>query len=714
MRLRTSVAVAMGETFFMCRPEFYGVEYVINPWMEGNVGRAHRPLARQQWDHLHAVLARQATVEVIEPIRGLPDMPFTANAGLVLGKGFIPAHFRFPQRQPEVMHFTEWFRHRGYRIIELPGQPTFEGEGDALFQPGEPLLWGGYGVRTSLQVYRELTDVVDVEIIPLRLVDQRFYHLDTCFCPLPDGRIVYYPDAFDHDSLAAITARIPPDSRCEVTSADALHFACNAIVVGRTYIANFVSEALRAQLAAWDFEVVISPLTEFILAGGAAKCLALRLHHAAAAEVAKATRSDATVSERVVEVQGHLLDSGLMNTVLDCVTDGGGSFEIGTFQPGLRHDQDSHARVRVTAPSPERLDAILGRLMGLGARVADDEVDARLEVVTHAGVAPTDFYSTTIFPTDVRVAGRWVRARGQRMDAALVVDDAGAVPRARCRLLRDLGIGDRVVCGVAGVRVHPPPASSATDGFRFMSAGVSSERRVELAVERVAWEMRRVRQRAGKIVIVAGPVVIHTGGGLHLASLIRRGYVQALLGGNGLATHDIEHATFGTSLGVDLRRGSPVPGGHQHHLKAINVVRACGGIADAVRQGVIRSGIMYECVTHQVPFALAGSIRDDGPLPETHMDLLAAQAEYARLIEGADMILMLASMLHAIGVGNMTPSGVRLICVDINAAVVTKLGDRGSLDATGIVTDVGLFLNLLDTSLATNGLHPEAPHDLHD
>lgn len=232
-----------------------------------------------------------------------------------------------------------------------------------------------------------------------------------------------------------------------------------------------------------------------------------------------------------------------------------------------------------------------------------------------------------------------------------------------------------------------------------MGAGVSSERRVELAVEQIAWEMERIRARGGKTVVVAGPIVIHTGGAGHLARLIRDGYVQALLGGNAIAVHDIEQALYGTSLGVDMQRGAPVRGGHRHHLRAINTIRGCGGIAAAVDQGVLTSGIFYECVRHDVPFALAGSIRDDGPLPETEMDLIAAQAEYARRLQGADMVLMLSSMLHSIGVGNMTPAGVKLVCVDINPAVVTKLADRGSLEAVGIVTDVGLFLSLLEAEI---------------
>jgi lysine-ketoglutarate reductase/saccharopine dehydrogenase-like protein (TIGR00300 family) len=241
---------------------------------------------------------------------------------------------------------------------------------------------------------------------------------------------------------------------------------------------------------------------------------------------------------------------------------------------------------------------------------------------------------------------------------------------------------------------------SKTEEFSFMGAGVSSERRVELVVEQIAWDLRRIRDQGGKVVVTAGPVVIHTGGSEHLNRLIREGYVHALLGGNAIAVHDIEQSLLGTSLGVDMKRGVSVQGGHRHHLKAINAIRRCGSIAQAVEQGVLCSGVMYECVKHNIPFCLAGSIRDDGPLPDTKMDLIEAQAEYARLIEGADLILMLSSMLHSIGVGNMTPAGVKMVCVDINPAVVTKLSDRGSIESIGVVTDVGLFLSLLVQQLS--------------
>ncbi len=694
--------MATGGSFLLCPPRFYGVEYVINPWMEGNVGRVDPNRAAAQWADLRRQLEARASVELLEPQAGLPDMPFVANAGLVLGDVFVPARFRFAERKGEEDHFLAWAQRASLAVVEPPPGASFEGEGDALFQPGEVLLWAGYGVRSSLHAYPAIGDALDVEIVPLHLIDERFYHLDTCFCPLPGGGVVYYPDAFDRDSQDRIRRRVPADKRIEVSKEDARGFACNAIVAAGAYIANHIGPELRARLARCGFEAIVCPLDEFMLAGGAAKCLVLHTDRPKPQRIGEVPPS--SIRERVVELVGHLLDSGLMTQVLDCIDDGGGSFEIEDFRAGLRHDQDSVARVRVVAPAAERLGEILERLIHMGVRVVDDgnvEREARLAPAPTPGVAPDDFYATTIFPTDVRVAGSWLRAEEQRMDAVLVVYDNNGSSAVRCRLMRDLDEGDLVVCGVEGVRTHPVRSSPARDdSFAFMTAGVSSERRVELVVERIAWEMERIRARGGRVVVVAGPVVIHTGGARYLARLVRRGYVQAILGGNGLAVHDVEVSLFGTSLGVDLERGAGVRGGHRHHLRAINLVRAHGSIAGAVKAGVIQSGIFYECVRNDVPFALAGSIRDDGPLPETLMDLCEAQAEYARLARDADMILMLSSMLHSIGTGNMTPAGVRLICVDISPAVVTKLADRGSVESTGIVTDVGLFLTLLDKSLS--------------
>ncbi|MDQ2733334.1 MAG: TIGR00300 family protein, partial [Armatimonadota bacterium] len=403
---------------------------------------------------------------------------------------------------------------------------------------------------------------------------------------------------------------------------------------------------------------------------------------------------------RVVRLDGHLLDSGLLNRALDRVMQSGGSFQVLNFHLGEQKHSPSSAEIKITAPSAAVMEPILQDLIDLGAALPDMDVsDAHTERVVQAGVAPDDFYVSTIYPTEVRVGGEWIRVEGQRMDAAIAVSPEQST--ARCKLLRDLLTDEEVIVGASGIRkVRDPEARDEAAGpeveeFGFMGAGVSSERRVEIVVGQIAWEMRRSRDQGGKVVVVAGPVVIHTGGGDHLARLIREGYVQTLLGGNAIAVHDIEQALLGTSLGVDMNHGLPVHGGHRHHLKAINTIRRCGGIAEAVEEGVLTRGVFYECVRAGVPFSLAGSIRDDGPLPDTQMDLIAAQADYARLIEGADLILMLSSMLHSIGTGNMTRAGVKLVCVDINPAVVTKLSDRGSLESRGVVTDVGLFLRLL-------------------
>jgi len=679
----------------MCRPSHFGVEYVINPWMEGHVGRARRDVAAQQWDKLHGIISGLAAVKVIDGVEHMPDMCFTANAGLVVGERFAPTSFRVHQRQPEIPLFAKWFDAAGYKIVELPTDSPFEGEGDALFQAqcdDAPILWAGYGVRSSLESHRLISELLNVDVVSLRLVDQRFYHLDTCFTPLSDGRVMYYPAAFEEMSLREIRHRIPADHRLEVSKADAIRFVCNALVIDQTIITNHASESLRQRLNDWGYKVITSPVDEFMLAGGAVKCLALIIER----EIPESAEIVSPIRSTHVELAGHLLDSGLVNRLFDLTTEAGGEATVENLAIAQRHDQPSTARVRLSAPSAERLALIVNRLMPLGARPTAEPTNARLESVVKTAVAPDDFYSTTIYPTDVRIVDQWIRTTGQRMDAVIVIEASDRNQwSARCSLIRDLKIGDRVICGVEGVRVNRPLVQKSEGEFAFMSAGVSTERRVELAVDQLAWEMKRIKARTGRIVFVAGPVVVHTGGAKYLSQIIRLGYVQALLTGNALPAHDIELNLFGTSLGMDLARGVGVHGGHQHHIKAINRVRAAGSIKEAVQQGIITEGVMYECVANNVEYVLAGSIRDDGPLPDTLMDLYEAQAAYARAIENADMIVMLCSMLHAIGTGNMTPAGVRLVCVDISPEVVTKLTDRGSVESAGIVTDVGLFLGLL-------------------
>jgi lysine-ketoglutarate reductase/saccharopine dehydrogenase-like protein (TIGR00300 family) len=681
--------------FLMCAPDHYDVDYVINPWMEGNIHKSSRDRAVEQWQKLYHVIKEHAIVDLVTPARGWPDMVFTANAGLVLGNNVVLSRFFHKERQGEEPHFKQWFEENSFTVYELPKDLPFEGAGDALFDREGRWLWAGYGFRSELDSHPYIAKWLDTEVLSLRLIDERFYHLDTCFCPLSGGYLLYYPQAFDAYSNRLIELRIPPDKLIPIEEADAVNFACNAVNINSIVIMNKASESLRQRLGAVGYQVIETPLTEFLKAGGASKCLTLRVTE----PILEYVHANSQVQSRVIQMEGHLLDAGLMNQALDLIVELGGSFKVLNFNLGIERQSTSTAEVRVSAPSLELMEDIMSQLIDLGAVPPPREAcDTNTEIVTIAGVAPDDFYVTTIYPTEVRVNCEWVKVQDQRMDGAIVVDHTPSGSSARCKLLRDLQVGDKVIVGVEGIRTVRQAESReqrAVQEFSFMGAGVSSERRVELVVEQIAWEIRHIRDQGGKVVVTAGPVVIHTGGANHLSRLIREGYVQALLGGNAIAVHDIEQAMMGTSLGVDMKRGVPVRGGHRHHLKVINTIRRCGSIAQAVQQGVLTKGVMYECVTNNVPFALAGSIRDDGPLPDTEMDLLKAQTDYARLLKGADMVLMLSSMLHSIGVGNMTPAGVKMVCVDINPAVVTKLSDRGSVESVGVVTDVGLFLSLL-------------------
>jgi len=681
--------------FLMCAPDHYDVDYVINPWMEGNIHKSSRDRAVEQWQKLHYILKDHTLVDLVEPQPGWPDMVFTANAGLVLGKTVVLSRFFHKERQGEEPYFKQWFESQGYTVHELPKDLPFEGAGDALLDREGRWLWAGYGFRSELDSHPYLAKWLDIEVVSLRLIDERFYHLDTCFCPLSGGYLLYYPPAFDAYSNRLIEMRVPPEKRIVIEEADAVNFACNAVNIDQVVVMNKVSDGLKARFAEAGFEVIETPLTEFLKAGGAAKCLTLRVTEPVRAEV----HANVLVESRIIRMDGHLLDSGLINRALDTIVEGGGSFQVLNFQLGEQRQSTSSAEVKVSAPSHDVMEEIMTQLIDLGAVAPPQEVcDTNLEPVTQDGVAPDDFYVTTIYPTEVRINCQWVKVQEQRMDGAIAVTFNSEGPVARCKLLRDLKVGEQVIVGVEGIRTVRKPESREqrnTQEFSFMGSGVSSERRVELVVEQIAWELRQLRDQGGKVVVTAGPVVIHTGGSQHLARLIREGYVQALLGGNAIAVHDIEQSLMGTSLGVDMKRGIAVRGGHRHHLKVINLIRRCGSIAAAVEQGLLTKGVMYECVRNNVPFALAGSIRDDGPLPDTQMDLLKAQAEYGKLLEGADMILMLSTMLHSIGVGNMTPAGVKMVCVDINPAVVTKLSDRGSVESVGVVTDVGLFLSLL-------------------
>ena len=399
-----------------------------------------------------------------------------------------------------------------------------------------------------------------------------------------------------------------------------------------------------------------------------------------------------------VAAEGHLIDSQLLTGIFDAVIERGGAFEVLSFDIGRTNDEFSRLSLKVSAPDEAALAALLEALLPFGCHAAHEQ-DALVRETDRDGVAPEDFYSTTNQRTQVRLGGRWVDVQRQRMDAAIVV--AGGA--AHCRKLRNLRAGERVVCGLDGIRVIPEFRDRDRADFAFMSNDVSSERRVEVSVARIARMMKDVKAAGRRIAFVAGPVVVHTGGAAYFARLVRSGFVDVLLAGNALAVHDAEQALFNTSLGVDLDAGAPVSGGHRHHMRAINIVNRAGGLRAAVEAGVLTRGVMFECVRGGVETVLAGSVRDDGPLADTITDIVEAQDRYTAALENVGIVIVLSTMLHGIGVGNMLPAWVPVVCVDINPAVVTKLADRGSSQTIGLVTDVGLFLHQLAAQLAGTG-----------
>ena len=400
------------------------------------------------------------------------------------------------------------------------------------------------------------------------------------------------------------------------------------------------------------------------------------------------------MQQEVVEAEGHLIDSHLMERIFDTVVEYNGRFEVEQFEIGRTNADNSHLRLKVETASAADMALILTQLLDLGCTPADSG-QAELATVEKDCCAPEDFYSTTNHKTLVRQKGDWLEVENQRMDAMIVVKEG----HATCRRLRDLKKDDQVVVGMRGIRVVPESKERDRTAFAFMSNGISSERQVETAVRQTAALMRQCRAAGQKIIVVGGPVTIHTGGATALSRLIRTGWVNALLAGNALGVHDIEASLLGTSLGVRQSDGRQEEHGHRNHMRAINAIYHAGSIAKAVESGRLKSGVMYECVKTGVPFVLAGSLRDDGPLPDTITDMNQAQDAYAEQLKGAGLVLCLGSMLHSIATGNMLPSWVKIVCVDINPAVATKVSDRGTGQAIGIVTDVGLFLDLLARDL---------------
>jgi lysine-ketoglutarate reductase/saccharopine dehydrogenase-like protein (TIGR00300 family) len=397
----------------------------------------------------------------------------------------------------------------------------------------------------------------------------------------------------------------------------------------------------------------------------------------------------------VVEAEGHLIDSHIMENIFDKVVEHNGRFEVEQFRIGRTNSEPSYLRLKVETPDGHSLEHLLEELLMLGC-APTDSIDALLAAVDRDCCAPEDFYSTTNHKTHVRHQQRWIEVEDQRMDAMIVVQNG----RAFCRRLRDLRRGDRIVVGLRGIRVTPESKERDRLAFAFMANGISSERQVETAVRQTVALVKHTIAQNQKVLVVAGPVVVHTGGAQGLAALVRAGWVQGILAGNALGVHDIEAALFGTSLGVRLSDGRQEEHGHRNHMRAINAIYHAGSVPQAVEKGRLKSGILYECVKKNVPFVLAGSLRDDGPLPDTITDMNAAQDAYAEQLKGAGLVLCMGSMLHSIATGNMLPSWVRVVCVDINPAVATKVSDRGTGQAVGVVGDVGLFLDLLSKQLA--------------
>ena len=402
-----------------------------------------------------------------------------------------------------------------------------------------------------------------------------------------------------------------------------------------------------------------------------------------------------------VEIRGHIIDSLLLPKILDCVTTAGGSFRIKEINIGQKREDPSYALVDVEAETEEELHEILAQISDHGA-VPTQAQDCHLVLADTEGAFPEAFYSTTNQRTEVRLADHWVEVELQEMDCGVVVDLDK--PSARCVPMTDIRLGDQVVVGHGGVRVHPHRRSEegrTSQVFEFMNSSVSTEKPKGAAVREIARELYQHRKDGKRTLIVGGPAIVHTGSGEHLCRLIREGFVDTLFAGNALAAHDIEQDMYGTSLGVHLDRGDLAEAGHEHHLRAINRIRRIGSISNAVDKGMLNSGIMYECVKHDVNYLLAGSIRDDGPLPEVITDSLEAQRQMRELARDVDFCLMIATTLHSIAVGNLLPAWVRVVCVDINPSTVIKLSDRGTFQTVGLVTDVEPFLRVLVQEIAS-------------
>jgi lysine-ketoglutarate reductase/saccharopine dehydrogenase-like protein (TIGR00300 family) len=397
--------------------------------------------------------------------------------------------------------------------------------------------------------------------------------------------------------------------------------------------------------------------------------------------------------ERVLEVRGHLIDSMILTRIFDKIMDLKGDFNVLEFKIGKKKNELSYARLMVHGKNKKHLDRLLATLYIEGAQpVLIEEV--LIKLAPEDMVMPSDFYSTTNNSTQIYYSNEWIDVRNMMMDKCIAIDIK--LRTAECKMIREVRKGDMIVVGERGVKVLPEERPrQGIDIFQFMSSSSSSERPTLQIARKIAMDIHLTRKAGGKIIVTAGPVIVHSGAAESLAKMIRLGYVNGLLSGNALAVHDIENALMGTSLGMNVKDGTLAVRGHRNHMLAINEVFKAGSIENMVRKRILKSGIMYECIVNKIPFVLCGSIRDDGPIPDVVADILEAQRQYKEILKGANMVLMLSTMLHSIAVGNMLPAKVKVVALDISQPVVTKLLDRGTTQAIGIVSDVGAFLPMV-------------------
>ncbi len=392
-----------------------------------------------------------------------------------------------------------------------------------------------------------------------------------------------------------------------------------------------------------------------------------------------------------VEVSGHLIDSMILTKIFDKIMNRGGEFEILKLTVGKKKKDSSFAKLLVTGKNAKHLKEITDDIHREGA-IPHNEKQVKLKKASKDMVLPDNFYSTTNNDTSIFHNNVWIQVESQMMDKCIVVKKN----RAFCVPIRDVKKGDLIVVDDIGVKVVPPqrPRDSANI-FAFMGSSSSSERPTQHIAKKVAEDIVQAKKKGGKIILVGGPAIIHTGAANSVAELIRGGYISGVLAGNALAVHDIEYATLGTSLGMYVHDATLAKRGYRNHMDAINAVFKAGSIPKMVQQKKLKSGIFYECVKNKVPFVLASSIRDDGPLPDVITDVAEAQREYKKILKDATIVIMISTMLHSIATGNMLPSNVKVIVVDISQPTVTKLMDRGTWQALGIVSDVGAFLPLV-------------------